>query len=145
MRLRLQPLPVIAALKNLDNLQISISRAVYFALGQNGLTEQARAQLDELAGSLSGTKNEIIEVHSFTDRADSNGDSARSEKCAAAVVWYLNEHHKVPVYRVHRKGPGKDMPAGSGDGREAWELNRGVQVKVYTLGGRSHLAPQFAL
>jgi outer membrane protein OmpA-like peptidoglycan-associated protein len=40
--------------------------------------------------------------------------------------------HKIPAFRIHTLGLGKDMPAEAENKREARKLSRRVEVKVFT-------------
>jgi OOP family OmpA-OmpF porin len=120
--------------QNLDNFQMSSAKTVYFDFNKSLLTDDAKKDLDQLAQALSAGKKYVVEVQGFTDTIGSaDYNYSLSEKRAAAVVRYLTEQHKVPVYRVHTIGLGKDMPAEAPDRREARKLSRRVELKVYTV------------
>ncbi len=130
---------------NLDNYQMSLSKTVYFSFNQSALTEEATQTLDEMAQPLSDMKRYVIEVQGFTDvTGDPGYNYSLSEKRAAAVVRYLTERHKIPVYRVHQIGLGKDMPAQADDRREARKLSRRVEVKIYTVAELPQTAQQIS-
>ncbi|MBI3698401.1 MAG: OmpA family protein [Acidobacteria bacterium] len=119
---------------NLDNYQPASSKTVYYGFNKNALDDDARKELDELAVSLANTKHFLIVVQGFTDTtgaADYN--YTLSEKRAESVVRYLTTKHNIPVYRIHKLGLGKDMPAQAEDKREARRLSRRVEVKAYML------------
>lgn len=119
---------------NLDNYRMATSKTVYFGFDKSTLDAEAKKDLDELAQPVSSMKKYVIEVQGFTDTTgDASYNYSLSEKRAAAVVRYLTEKYNVPVYRIHRIGFGKDMPAEASSRREARKLSRRVEVKVYTL------------
>jgi OmpA-OmpF porin, OOP family len=118
---------------NLDNYQMVGSKTVYFAFNKSGLQDDAKTELAEIARTAGNLKRFVIEVQGFTDTtgpADYN--YALSQKRADAVVRYLTMEHKIPAFRIHTLGLGKDMPAEAANRREANKLSRRVEVKVYT-------------
>jgi outer membrane protein OmpA-like peptidoglycan-associated protein len=120
------------AFANLENYRMTASKTVYFAFNKATLDDAAKAELDALAQSLRSHQRYVVEVQGFTDTtggADYN--YALSEKRAGAVVRYLTLQHKVPAYRVHTIGLGKDVPAEGANPREARKLSRRVEVRVY--------------
>ena len=119
---------------NLDNYQPASAKTVYYAFSKSMLDDDAKKELDEIASSLANTKHYLIVVQGFTDTtgpADYN--YALSEKRAESVVRYLTSKHNIPVYRVHKLGLGKDMPAEAENKREARRLSRRVEVKAFML------------
>ncbi len=116
-----------------DNFQPSTSKTILFGFDKWNLNADAKKDLDELATNLANAKKYVVEVQGFTDTTGpANYNYSLSERRAATVVRYLTEQHKIPVYRVHTIGLGKDMPAQAENRREARKLSRRVEVKVYT-------------
>lgn len=116
-----------------DNFQSAASKTIYFGFDKATLDDEAKKELDDLAQSLSNMKKYVIEIQGFTDTTGpANYNYSLSERRAAMVVRYMTEQHKIPVYRVHRIGLGKAMPAQAENRREARKLSRRVEVKVYT-------------
>lgn len=120
------------AFDNLDNYRLASSKSVYFAFNKSGLDPAAKQDLDALAQSLGAHKRFVVEVQGFTDTvgaADYN--YSLSEKRATTVVRYLTLQHKVPAYRLHTIGLGKDVPAEGANPREARKMSRRVEVRVF--------------
>lgn len=120
------------AFENLDNYRLASSKSVYFAFNKSGLDPAAKQDLDALAQSLGAHKRFVLEVQGFTDTvgaADYN--YSLSEKRATTVVRYLTLQHKVPAYRLHTIGLGKDVPAEGANPREARKMSRRVEVRVF--------------
>lgn len=118
--------------ENLENYRLASSATVYFDFGKSVLTEPAAKDLDGVAQSVVNKRRFFIEVQGFTDTvgaADYN--YGLSERRAAAVTRYLTTQHKIPVYRVHTLGHGKDRPAEAANTRDARRLSRRVELKVY--------------
>jgi len=117
---------------NYDNFQMSTNKTILFGFDKWALNDDAKKELDELANSLSNAKKYVVEVQGFTDTTGpANYNYALSERRAATVVRYLTEQHKIPVYRVHTIGLGKDMPAQAENRREARKLSRRVEVRIF--------------
>ena len=120
--------------ENMDNYRVASTKTVYFSFDKSTLTPEAQKELDELAQSLAANRRYVIEVQGFTDTTGSTEyNYALSGKRAASVVRYLTTQHKIPVYRIHTIGLGKDMPAQAEDRREARKLSRRVEVRIFTL------------
>ena len=119
--------------ENLENFRVTGNKIVYFAFNKADLTDEAKKVLDEMAKSLANQKRFVIEVQGFTDSiGDADYNYALSRRRADAVVRYLTTQHKVPVYRVHTLGLGKDQPVEGTDPREGRKLSRRVELKLYT-------------
>ena len=105
---------------NLD-IQFQINAAV--------LTDQARAQLSELATALkrSGISEDIFEVAGHTDSSGSMQHNLQlSLQRAAAVRHYLNQLHGIVASKLVATGYGERFPRA---GREATDpLNRRVEI-----------------
>lgn len=120
------------AFENLDNYRLDTSKSVYFAFNKANLDPAAKQEIDALAQSLSAHKRFVLEVQGFTDTtgaADYN--YSLSEKRATNVVRYLTLQHKVPAYRLHTIGLGKDVPVEGATPREARKMSRRVEVRVF--------------
>jgi outer membrane protein OmpA-like peptidoglycan-associated protein len=120
------------AFANLDNYSMVSSKTVYFAFNKATLDDDGKKELDTLAQSLASYKRFVLEIQGFTDSlgpADYN--YSLSEKRATSVVRYLTLQHKVPAYRVHTVGLGKDVPAEGANPRETRKLSRRVEVRIF--------------
>jgi outer membrane protein OmpA-like peptidoglycan-associated protein len=105
---------------------------VYFDVSSAEISDVARQQLKQLADSAVQLKGYMVQVAGFTD---SSGDAAYnqelSDKRGAAVVNYLQQECKVPLYRVLApEGMGESNPAGSNESQQGKQGNRRVEVKV---------------
>lgn len=120
------------AFENLDNYRLASTKTLYFGFNKSSLDDASKSDLDAVAQSLGSYKRFVVEVQGFTDSvgaADYN--YSLSEKRATTVVRYLTLQHKVPAYRVHTIGLGKDVPVEAANTREARKLSRRVEVRVW--------------
>jgi outer membrane protein OmpA-like peptidoglycan-associated protein len=104
--------------------QVSATQ-VNFLKGRTTLTAHQKADLDQLATTLSSEKGYIVEVRGY-----SRAGVAPSQAMADSVVRYLVEAHQIPVYRIYRTGMGRVKPdeTASADGEKP--LTNGVRVTV---------------
>jgi outer membrane protein OmpA-like peptidoglycan-associated protein len=105
---------------------------VYFDVSSATISEEARQQLKQLADQAVTLKGYMVQVAGYTD---SSGNAAYnqelSDKRADAVVNYLQQECKVPLYRVLApEGMGESNPAGSNESAQGKKENRRVEVKV---------------
>jgi len=121
------------AIDNLDNYRVSTNLNVYFGFNKSDLGAEAKKDLDALAQSVADQRRFVIEIQGFTDSTGSTDyNYALSERRADTVARYLTTQHKIPVYRIHTLGLGKDVPAEGANQRETRKLSRRVEVKLYT-------------
>ncbi len=105
---------------------------VYFPVSSAVVSDDAKQQLKQLAENAVQLKGYMIQVAGYTD---SSGNAAYnqelSDKRADAVVDYLQQECKVPLYRVLApEGMGESNPAGSNESAQGKKENRRVEVKV---------------
>jgi outer membrane protein OmpA-like peptidoglycan-associated protein len=105
---------------------------VYFPVSSAQLDEGSKQQLKQLADNAVNLKGYMIQVAGYTD---SSGNAAYnqelSDKRADAVVNYLQQECKVPLYRVlSPEGMGESNPSGSNESQQGKKENRRVEVKV---------------
>jgi|SRR5271157_988021 len=129
---------------NLDNYKQVADVAVTFGFDKADLTKADRAQLDQFAAQLSGTKSYILEV---TGGTDSVGSAAYnydlSQRRARAVVQYLAAQHSVPPYKFYLIGIGKDQEVASNSTAAGRAKNRRVEVQLLSnMTGQPSTAPQ---
>lgn len=118
--------------ENLDNYKQLVTRSILFGFDRSDLTEESKAQLDEVAESLVNESHYVVEVRGFTDSSGSAQYNLRLSRARAdGVVRYLTGVHRVPLYRVHTIGLGSDAPAADNTTREGRSKNRRVDVTVY--------------
>ena len=119
--------------ENLDNFRVASKATILFGFNRSVLTDEAKKDLDTLAQFMSNLKRFVIEVQGFTDATGNpEYNYALSQKRAEAVVRYLATEYKIPVYRVHTVGLGKDLPAQPNKTSAGRKLNRRVEVMLYT-------------
>jgi outer membrane protein OmpA-like peptidoglycan-associated protein len=116
----------------LSDYDIKGDVTVYFAVNSSTVSDDAKNQLKQLADSAVKQKGYMIQVAGYTD---SSGNAAfnqdLSDKRAEAVVNYLQQECKVPLYRVLApEGMGESNPAGSNESQQGKKENRRVEVKV---------------
>jgi OOP family OmpA-OmpF porin len=121
-------------LGNIDDYKAAGNVTVQFKFDSAKLTDDARAQLDQMAtGQVGSLKRYFVAIQGYTDSTGSvehNLDLSRRR--AEAVQTYLVSQHNMPVYRIQIVGLGKDKPVDEGKGRQAREKNRRVEVTVFS-------------
>ena len=116
----------------LSDYDIKGEVTVYFEVGSAIVSDDARQQLKQLADSAVQLKGYIIQVAGYTDSSgNAEFNQELSDKRADAVVNYLQQECKVPLYRVLApEGMGESNPAGSNESQQGKKENRRVEVKV---------------
>ena len=103
---------------------------VLFAFNAKTLSDEAKAQLDSFAGSLSGLNNFVVEVQGFTDKTGAASyNEELSQDRASAVARYLANQHKVPLRNINLLGSG--VSGGEQKTREERAQGRRVEVRVF--------------
>ena len=98
-----------------------------FKRGSSVLSDDAKAQLDQLAASVKDRKGYVVEIEARSPAKGVTGIE-NSERLAAAVKRYLVAHD-IPVYRVHAVG------LGNAHGCEALAMTqRRSRTAAYTSG-----------
>jgi len=116
----------------MNKYQVLKTETVLFAVNQSVLTEDAKAQLEELAKSTDGLDRYVIEVQGFTDKTGSASINDRlSQQRAQEVARYLASEHKIPVRSISLLGEGYAQPVADDKTREGRKLNRRVEVRLY--------------
>ena len=119
---------------NLDDYKSVGEATVLFKFNSAQLTDDGKAQLDQLAGTQVGTmKTYFVAIEGFTDKvgpADYNLDLSRRR--AQAVQTYLVAQKNVPVFRIQIVGLGKDKALNEQKTREERSKNRRVQVTLFS-------------
>jgi len=116
----------------LGDYDVKGQATVYFAVNSTTMSEEAKQQLQQLASNAMTLKGYMVQVAGYTD---SSGNAAYnqelSDKRAEAVVNYLQQECKIPLYRVLApEGMGESNPAGSNESSQGKQENRRVEVKV---------------
>lgn len=118
---------------NIDDYKLQTSVAVPFKFNKYNLTDDAKQDLDKLAGDVKSDKRYFIAVEGYTDKTGTKAyNAALSRRRADAVVEYLVATHDVPIYRIHMIGLGDEKPVDDARTREARAKNRRVEVKVFS-------------
>ena len=119
---------------------------VPFKRGSTVLSDDAKAQLDQLATSLKDHKGYVVEIEG---RSPGKGVAGiqNSERATAAVKRYLVEHD-VPMYRVHAVALGNAQAAANNTGAEEGKplRNSSVHIRLMenSLAARDAASPQGA-
>ena len=127
-------------INGLDDYEVFKSVTVHFKTGSARLSPEAKAAIDEAAGSIGeNLKGWIVTVAGY---ADSTGKAAKnsslSERRANAVINYLVTQHNLPLRRlVQPFGYGSLNPVGSNDTNEGRAENRRVEITVLVNKGVS--------
>jgi len=118
---------------NIDDYKMQTSVSVPFKFDRFNLTDDAKTDLDKLAGDVKSDKRFFIAVEGYTDKTGNKMyNEALSRRRADTVVQYLVAKHDIPIYRIHMIGLGEEKPADEGRGKEANAKNRRVEVKVFS-------------
>jgi outer membrane protein OmpA-like peptidoglycan-associated protein len=108
------------------------SETILFGFNRWTLTNEAKAQLDELGRSVQGLNRYVIELQGFTDKSGaSNINDELSQKRAETVARYLTSNYKIPLRSIHFIGSGWSQPVGDDKTREGRKMNRRVEVRVF--------------
>ena len=97
---------------NIDDYKLQTSVAVPFAFNKYDLTDDAKADLDKLAGEVKSDRRFFIAVEGYTDsdRVESLQRSPEPPSRGHGVVEYLVAKHDIPIYRIHMIGLGQEKP-----------------------------------
>lgn len=121
----------------LDDFVEQSKVTVNFRVNSAVLSEEGKAQLDQIAQSALQVKGYTIEVTGF---ASAEGDPAKnkalSQKRAQAVIDYLVETHSIDLRRFTQSyGFGANRPVADNATREGREQNRRVEVRLLVSRG----------
>jgi outer membrane protein OmpA-like peptidoglycan-associated protein len=118
---------------NLDDYKQVAATTVNFKFDSDKLSDDAKRDLDQMAGSQNQYKRFFIAVEGFTDSVGSvDYNNALSRRRADAVVEYLVAEHDIPIYRIHMVGLGKQKPVEDARTRAAQAKNRRVEVMLFS-------------
>jgi outer membrane protein OmpA-like peptidoglycan-associated protein len=118
---------------NIDDYKLQSSVAVPFKFDKFALSDDAKQDLDKLAGDVKPDKRFFIAVEGYTDNVGSKQyNEALSRRRADSVVEYLVAKHDIPIYRIHMIGLGEEKPVDEAKNRAARAKNRRVEVKVFS-------------
>ena len=116
-------------LADMSTYREAAKESVAFGFDSATLTDDAKAQLENIAGATSGKKVFVVEVRGFTDSTGDPDYNVRlSERRAEMVVRTLAAEHGIPLRSIHRVGLGEIEGEST---REARQQNRRVDVTVF--------------
>ncbi|MDQ2747855.1 MAG: OmpA family protein [Acidobacteriota bacterium] len=124
-------------ISSLDDYVVQSTSTVNFKVGSAILTEEAKANLDQVAQTALTLKGYSIEITGF---ASSDGDMKKnkvlSQRRAQAVIDYLVETHNVPLRRIGTSyGFGELQAVADNTTLEGRQQNRRVEVKLLASRG----------
>ena len=120
-------------ISNIDDYKLQTSVSVPFKFDKYSLTDDAKQDLDKLAGDVKSDKRFFIAVEGYTDKVGNHEYNENlSRRRADSVVEYLVANGDIPIYRIHMIGLGDQKPVEEGKNRAANAKNRRVEVKVFT-------------
>ena len=116
----------------MNKFQVAKSITVLFPVNQFKLSDDAKADLDDLAKMTDGKDRYVIEVQGFTDKTGSALTNERlSAERADSVARYLANEHKIPVRSITTLGSGYALPVADDKTREGRKQNRRVEVRLF--------------
>jgi hypothetical protein len=136
-----------STVNGLDQYKQASDLQIKFRGGSPALTADARAQLDQLAASLTGRDGYIVEMESHSPAAGGTGIQY-SQRMAESIERYLVAEHQIPVYRMHYVALGNAQVASTGDQDQKPVRVRTSTVHVMlmenSLAARADASPQSA-
>jgi outer membrane protein OmpA-like peptidoglycan-associated protein len=119
-------------MQSMNKFQVLKSDAVLFDFNKDTLTDEGKAQLDELATQAKGMDRYVIELQGFTDKSGSpTYNETLSEARVQAVARYLANEHQIPVRSISMLGAGYARPVADDKTREGRKMNRRVEVRLW--------------
>src|SRR5215467_10540239 len=90
---------------NIDDYKLQTSATVPFKFNAAKLSDEAKQDLDKLAGDVKTDKRFFIAVEGYTDSVGTRQyNETLSKKRADSVVNYLVTKHDLPIYRIQMIG-----------------------------------------
>jgi outer membrane protein OmpA-like peptidoglycan-associated protein len=116
----------------LNKYQMTKNVTVQFNVNQAKLSDEAKAQLDDIANSTNGLGRYVIEVQGFTDKTGTPDINEKlSQDRAEAAARYLVNQHQIPVRDINMLGSGYASPVGDDKTRDGRKQNRRVEVRLF--------------
>jgi outer membrane protein OmpA-like peptidoglycan-associated protein len=127
----------------LDDYAAQETKAILFRVGSAVLSQEAKAQLDELARKAESAKGYLVEISGYTDASGSVSKNRRlSQQRADSVVRYLVENHNIPLRRIITPfGYGEAKSVADNRTRQGRAENRRVEVKILVNRGLTQPSP----
>jgi hypothetical protein len=139
-----------STVNGLDQYSQATDIVVKFHGSSPALSSDSKAQLDQLASSLTGREGYILEMEAHSPQAGSAGIES-SERLSEAVKRYLVSEHQIPVYRMHSVALGNEVEVastGTGDQDQKPERIRvssvHLRLMVNSLAAWAGASPQSA-
>jgi outer membrane protein OmpA-like peptidoglycan-associated protein len=128
---------------NLDSYKQVADTEVNFAFDKADLNRVDKAELDQFASQLQGTKGYLLEVTGGTDSVGSASyNYDLSQRRAQAVVQYLAAKYNVPAHKFYLIGIGKDKEVATNKTAEGRAKNRRVEIQLLSnMSGQEPTAP----
>ncbi len=121
----------------LDEYQVKSTVVVLFAAGSETLSEEAKSDLQALAGLLENETGYLVEVAGFAS-ADGSAEYNRmlSQKRADSVIRHMAESYGIPIRRfITPMGYGENQPIADNQTRTGRQQNRRVEVRILVSKG----------
>lgn len=96
---------------NLDKYTVQNTSMVFFRPGSVLLTNEAMAQLDQVASPITDRSGFVLEITGYGDTArPSRYNDNLAQRRAEAVERYLADRHNIPIMRMYALGFGAAAP-----------------------------------
>jgi len=116
----------------MNKFQMVKNEVVLFAFNSDKLTDEGKAQLDELANQAKGMDRYVVEVQGFTDKTGNPAyNETLSEERAQTVARYLSNKYQVPIRNIAMLGSGYALPVADDKTRDGRKMNRRVEVRLW--------------
>lgn len=127
----------------LDEYRVKSTVAVLFAAGSSDLSEEAKSDLQALAGQLENEKGYLVEVAGFAS-SDGSAEYNRilSQRRADTVIRHMAETYGIPIRRfITPMGYGESQPVGDNQTHTGRQQNRRVEVRILASKGLKQSEP----
>lgn len=124
-------------ISSLDDYVVQSTATVNFKVSSAILSDEAKANLDQVAQTAMTMKGYTIEITGFASAdGDEKKNKALSQRRAQAVIDYLVETHNVPLRRIGTSyGFGELQAVADNSTLEGRQQNRRVEVKLLASRG----------
>ena len=120
------------SMQSMNKFQVLKSDNILFDFNKDTLTDEGKAQLDDLAHQATGLDRYVIELQGFTDKTGSpTYNETLSEARVQAVARYFANQYQIPVRNISMLGAGYARPVADDKTREGRKMNRRVEVKLW--------------
>lgn len=120
------------SMQSMNRFKMVKSETVLFDFNKDALTDEGKAQIDELAKQAAGMERYMIELQGFTDKSgDANYNETLSQARVQSVARYLANEYAIPVRNISMLGSGYAKPVADDRTREGRKMNRRVEVKLW--------------